>query len=80
MGEQKYTKTATTVLNNTYVDDILDSVNDTTEASEITSDISELIKPGGFEIKEWSITDAESKNQNDMKQNAVICTNGNDII
>ena len=80
MGEQKYPKAAMTVLNNTYVDDILDSMNDTIEANEITSDISELIKPGGFEIKEWSITDAESNDQDESKQSSVTRINDNDII
>ena len=60
MGMQKFPKAAETILNNTYVDDILDSMSSTEEAVKLTKDVNQLIEPGGFVIKEWCISDSEA--------------------
>lgn len=56
MGKEKFPKAADVVLNSTYVDDVIDSFPEDEETTEISKDVSELIKPGGFEIKEWIIS------------------------
>ena len=60
MGKSQYPKAAEIVLNSTYVDDILDSLDTNLEVSQVSADVSSLIRPGGFEIKEWFISHENS--------------------
>jgi hypothetical protein len=62
MGKDRYPQAAEVVLNSTYVDDIIDSLDTNDEAIQISRDISELIRPGGFKIKEWFISNDKSMN------------------
>ena len=62
MGKYRYPQAAEVVLNSTYVDDIIDSLDTNDEAIQISRDISELIRPGGFKIKEWFISNDKSMN------------------
>ena len=55
-----------TILNNTYVDDIADSVETMVKARETTSQIDDLVKVGGFQIKHWIYS---SENVNDDSAN-----------
>ena len=51
MGKGKYPEAAHVVFKNTYVDDIVDSLQDQKVAIKMMKKIVELIKPGGFAIK-----------------------------
>ena len=55
MGEDKYPKAAKIVLESTYIDDIVDSVNDSEDAHDVIKDISALLSQGNFHPKGWSI-------------------------
>ena len=44
------------VKKNSYMDDILDSTDDISEAVSITTDMTTLLKKGSFIIKEWNIS------------------------
>ena len=55
-----------TILNNTYVDDIADSVETMVTARETTGQIDDLVKVGGFQIKHWIYS---SENVNDDSAN-----------
>ena len=55
-GEKLYPEPAEIVINSTYVDDIIDSVETVEEASKITKDICHLLEPGNFHIKGWNIS------------------------
>ena len=44
---------AKTILENTYMDDIIDSVRDKRRAQSTTRDIEKLIDKGGFKVKGW---------------------------
>ena len=44
------------VKENSYMDDILDSVDDTEEANKLTENITTLLRKGSFAIKEWSVS------------------------
>ena len=56
MGENIFPKAAEIILNSTYVDDVVDSVENVEEAHKITNDICCLLQPGNFYIKGWSIS------------------------
>ena len=54
MGSDAYPEAAEVILRNTYVDDIVDSFDDEEKADKIKREIEELIKIGGFRVKQWS--------------------------
>ena len=56
MGENIFPKTVEIILNSTYVDDVVDSVENVEEAHKITNDICCLLQPGDFYIKGWIIS------------------------
>ena len=56
MGENRYPDAASVILKNTYVDDIVDSVNSHKEVVELTKQIDELMESGGFKVKVWSLS------------------------
>ena len=51
--EQEFPDAARAIKENTYMDDVLDSVNTEEEYEKLTKDIDALLEPGKFEIKEW---------------------------
>ena len=53
MGNEEYPEAAKIILNNTYMDDIIDSTNDLLSAKKLTKDIENLVGRGGFKLKEW---------------------------
>ena len=54
MAQIALRKTATEVLtNNTYMDDICESVDTEKEARKLTSDIDNVLKTGGIKVREW---------------------------
>ena len=65
MGERQYPEAAEIVLNNSYVDDITDSIDTLAKATRITREIDKLIGEGGFQVKEWimSSTNGDSKDE-----------------
>ena len=48
------------ILNNTYNDDIIESVNNRKKAKQITDDIEKLLNKGGFKLKEWTYSEDRS--------------------
>lgn len=54
MMKDEYPIASQVILNNTYVDDIVDSVDDTSAAVEITDQVERVIERGGFQIKHWT--------------------------
>ena len=52
-GEAINPRAAQTVKDNTYMDDILDSVNTVKEAEELSRAIDDILANGGFKVKEW---------------------------
>ena len=43
-----------TLLENSYVDDICDSVSTVEKAQRLTTDINEVLVSGGFKVKDWT--------------------------
>ena len=52
-GESLSPHAAKTLKNNSYLHDILDSVHTVQEAQELTTGIDNVLKKGGFKVKEW---------------------------
>ena len=52
-GEIHSPSAAKTLKENSYMDDILDSVQTMSEARQLTTEIDEVLAKGGFRIKEW---------------------------
>lgn len=48
------------MLQNTYIDVIIDSVASVSEAKELSRDIDALLKMGSFYVKEWIISPHEN--------------------
>ena len=51
---QKYPQAAKVLKENTYMDDICDSVRLVKEAKNLTSDVDTVLETGGFKVKGWS--------------------------
>ena len=56
MGQDKYPKAAHVIKENTYMDDIIESVSDKEKAKKLAKDIENLLEEGSFKIKEWIFT------------------------
>ena len=62
-GESINPEPARTIKDNTYMDDILDSVNTKEEPKKLTSDVDKILKGGSFKVKGWlSNEDLEDRN------------------
>ena len=60
MSEEEFPEASTTIRDNTYVDDILGSLPSQEKASQITSQIDDVLRKGGFEVKAWTISATDS--------------------
>ena len=62
-GESINQEAAKTIKDNTYMDDILDSLNTTEDVKKLTSDVDKVLEKGGFKVKGWvSNKDLEDSN------------------
>ena len=52
-GSEQYPDAATTIINNSYVDDIIDSFASKQTAEERVEQINKILATGGFKIKNW---------------------------
>ena len=52
-GEKSNPRASPVLKENTYMDDILDSVHTVEEAKELTNGINGILKAGGFQVKGW---------------------------
>ena len=55
-GRHKYPKAAKVIDENTYMDDVIESVTDKEQAKNFTQDIESLLNEGSFKMKEWIFT------------------------
>ena len=53
MGEAQYPQASFMIKKNTYMDDIVGSLDSNEDVKRITTNIEEILKKGSFEIKEW---------------------------
>ena len=63
MGKEQYPQAAKTIADNTYMDDIIDSVNDHQEAKTLMNNIESLIAKGGFQVKCWTTSSSPDRNK-----------------
>ena len=54
MGEDQFPEATRVILNNIYMDDIIERVETREKAKQITGDIEKLLDKGGFKLKEWT--------------------------
>jgi len=57
MGKDQFPEASQVILNNTYMDDIIESVNNRKKAKKITDDIKKLLDKGRFKLKEWTYSE-----------------------
>ena len=60
MGKDQFPEASQVILNNTYMDDIIESVTNREKAKQITDDIEKLLNKGGFKLKEWTYSEDRS--------------------
>ena len=67
MAQEKYPQEAKIIRDNTYMDDIIESVGDRERPVSVTRNIEKLIDIGGFKIKGWTISgSSDSRNEKDI--------------
>ncbi|XP_066029071.1 uncharacterized protein [Pocillopora verrucosa] len=64
MSKDRYPEATEIILTNTYMDDIIESVDTESKAKQLTDDIENLLEQGGFKLKEWIYSGIQS-NKND---------------
>lgn len=62
-GESLSPHTANTLKNNSYMDDILDSIHTVQQAQELTTGIDNVLEKGGFKVKAWQSNKGLSNNR-----------------
>ena len=74
-GESLHPSATKTLKNNSYMDDILDSVHTVSEARQLTTGIDNVLDKGGFKVKEWQ-SNKDLKNTGDQQSGKVNVPNG----
>ncbi|XP_056010774.1 uncharacterized protein LOC130051848 [Ostrea edulis] len=77
MHQTEYPKAAELVIKNSYVDDLLISVNTVCEAKEIIQDTEMMLSHGGFRVKHWIISGDQSEHFTGMN---VLCAEQENIL
>lgn len=62
-GESLGPHAAKTLKNNSYMDDILDSIHTVQQAQELTTGIDNVLEEGGFKVKAWQSNKSLSNNR-----------------
>ena len=65
--QKELPEAAKTISDNSYMDDIIESVSDQQEATKRTKEIEEILSTGNFKIKEWTMTGTEKLNHNSTR-------------
>ena len=52
-GQNEFPEATKIIKENSYMDDIIDSINDKANALKVTKQIEDILDKGGFKIKEW---------------------------
>ena len=68
MGKDLYSHAATVVQENTYMDNIIESVNDPSYTKQLASDIENLLIKGGSKLKAWTFSGDPNKDTPVMPQ------------
>ena len=66
MAKNHFPEAAQIILNSTYMDDIIESVDTQERANQLTDDIEKLLEEGGFKLKEWTYSN-DNSNRDDTK-------------
>ena len=56
MGQERFPMASRSIKESTYVDDLLDNVENMTIAKKMTEDIEEVLKVGSFRVKGWTFS------------------------
>ena len=59
---KRYPRDANIILSNTYVDDIVDSLDSKEQCEKVSSEIEQILQTGNFKIKEWHMSKSNTKN------------------
>ena len=67
MAQEKYPQEAKIIRDNTYMDDIIESVGGRERAESVTRNIEKLVDIGGFKLKGWTISgSSDSQNEKEI--------------
>ena len=70
MGQEEFPEAARAIIRNTYMDDVITSVNSREEAAKLTKEVEELLEAGGFKMKSWSITGKPTHEEKEAHEEA----------
>lgn len=56
MKEKEYPRAARMIINNTYLDNIVNSMKDQDEANNLVRQINHILNHGGFVVKQWKVS------------------------
>ena len=61
ISREQYPEAAQVLLNNVYMDDIIDSISTHAQTSRVSEDIDNILKSGNFNVKGWVLYNGEEK-------------------
>lgn len=69
LSKENYPQAANTVISNSYMDDIVDSVHSDAQAKQLTNEIEAVLVKGGFKIKGWFYSNDKTANEMALEPN-----------
>ena len=68
LKKNKYPQAASMILDNFYVDDIVNSIKDKDEANKLTRQANHILNSRGFAVKHWTISDPTQNPNTNLEQ------------
>ena len=59
MKEKEYPRAPRMIINNTYLDNIVNSMKDQDEANNLVRQINHILNDGGFVVKQWEVSSCD---------------------
>ena len=69
LSKDSYPQAASTIITNSYMDDIVDSVHSDAQAKQLTKEIETVLDKGGFKIKGWFYSNDKTANEMALEPN-----------
>ena len=68
MGQEEFPEAAKAIIRNTYMDDVIVSVDSREEAVKLTREVEELLRAGGFKMKSWIVTGKSNQEERENSE------------
>ena len=78
--KEQYPTSAKTIIENSYMDDIVDSCTNQNVARQTTKEVNEILSFGGFQVKRWFISGETEQSKDHNASRKPLFIQGTDIL